>query len=420
MRSKSGLACPVNDLGPAALAAVERAARNAYGRLVAFVAARSHDVAAAEDALSDAFVAALRTWPQSGIPDNPEAWLLVAARRRLIDEARHQQVHASALPVLAAVDEAGERSLADGVFPDERLKLMFICAHPAIDASVRTPLMLQTVLGLDAARIASAFLVRPSTMGQRLSRAKMKIRAARITFETPERDEVAPRMVAVLDTIYAAYGRGWDDVDGADPRHPHLVQEALELGELLVQLVPQEPEPLGLLALMLHTDARRRARRDVAGRYVPLSEQNPAGWLTEQMDLADACLSRAAGMNRLGRYQLEAAIQSVHAGRRRTGRTDWHAILALYQGLIQLSPQLGPLLGHLAAVAQVRGADVALAQMDQIPIDSMVEYQPYWALKAELFRQAGRIDLARSAYDRAVALCEDPAMRAYLVGRASE
>lgn len=398
-------------------AAVERAARNAYGRLVAFVAARSHDVAAAEDALSDAFIAALRTWPQAGIPDNPEAWLLVAARRRLIDEARHQQVRAEAAPLLAVLDEASECSQAD-TFPDERLKLMFICAHPAIDVSIRTPLMLQTVLGLDAVRIASAFLVRPSAMGQRLSRAKAKIQVARVAFEVPGPDELPERLTAVLDAIYAAYGRGWDDVNGADPRHPNLAREAIELGALLTQLMPSEPEAFGLLALMLYTDARRTARRDDAGRYAPLSEQCPARWSTEQMDWADTCLSHAAEMHRPGRYQLEAAIQSVHADRRRTGQTNWQAILLLYQGLIQLSPQVGPLLGHAAAAAKLHGADTGLALIGQIPMDTVSDYQPYWALKAELLRQAGQIELAKPAYERAITLCEDAAMAAYLVERA--
>jgi RNA polymerase sigma-70 factor (ECF subfamily) len=398
--------------------AVDRAARAAYGRLVAFVAARSHDLAAAEDALSDAFVAALRTWPDTGIPDSPEAWLLVAARRRVIDEARHSQVQAAAAPLLAALDEAGECSLGDEVFPDERLKLMFICAHPAIDAAVRTPLMLQTVLGLDAARIASAFLVRPSAMGQRLSRAKTKIRAAGIAFEVPEQRDLPIRLAAVLDAIYAAYGRGWDDVDGADPRHPNLAAEAIDLGTMLVGLMPDEPEAIGLLALMLHTDARRRARRDEAGRYVPLSEQDPVRWDVNQLDTADAWLARASKMRRPGRYQLEAAIQSVHGDRRRTGETHWPAILLLYEGLLQFAPQVGPLLGHAAAAGEVHGASVGLTLIEQLPTALVQDHQPYWALKADLLRRLGRTDAAALAYRQAIALCEDSAMRNYLTDRA--
>jgi predicted RNA polymerase sigma factor len=398
--------------------AVEQAARNAYGRLVAYVAARSRDVAAAEDALSDAFVAALQTWPETGVPDNPDAWLLVAARRRLIDDARHRQVQMNAMPILAVFDDVSERSLADGVFPDERLKLMFICAHPAIDPAVRAPLMLQTVLGLDAARISSAFLVRPTTMGQRLSRAKAKIQAAGISFEIPGRDELPARLDGVLDAIYAAYGRGWDDVHGADPRHPNLAGEAIELGALLVHLLPDEPEAFGLLALMLHTDARRSARRDDAGRYVPLSEQDTGRWSQDQIKTADACLARAAEMHRPGRYQLEAAIQSVHADRMRTGHTNWEAILLLYEGLVRMSPQVGPLLGRAAAVAWVRGAFEGLSLLDRLPSDAVAEHQPYWALRAHLLSRLDLAEPARAAYERAVALCEDASMRAYLIEKA--
>ncbi len=228
-------------------------------------------MAAAEDALADVFLAALETWPRRGVPDKPEAWLLTAARRRLIDGTRHARVEAGALPaLLAAADEAQAVASIDSVFPDERLKLLFICAHPAIDAVVRTPLMLQTVLGLDAARIASAFLVKPATMGQRLSRAKAKIRDAGIRFALPNAADLPPRLDAVLEAIYAAYGTGWDDVAGADPRRRGLASEAIELGRLLRHLMPGEPEAQGLLALMLHCEARRKARRTAAAAYVPL------------------------------------------------------------------------------------------------------------------------------------------------------
>lgn len=299
--------------------AVERVARDSYGRLVAFLAARSHDVAAAEDALGDAFHAGLKTWPRSGVPENPEAWLLAAARHRLIDDARHTRVHTDALPALLAVaDEAQNLAAAGMVFPDERLKLLFVCGHPAIDAAARTPLMLQTVLGLDAARIASAFLLQPSAMGQRLTRAKRKIRDAGIAFELPESDELPPRLEAVLGAIYAAYGSGWDDVEGADPRRKGLAGEAIHLGRLLWQLMPAEPEVQGLLALMLHCEARRNARRTATGAYVPLSEQDVTSWSRPMIEEADSLLSAAEEIGRIGRFQLEAAIQSVHARRAST------------------------------------------------------------------------------------------------------
>ena len=202
---------------------VERVVRASYGRLVAFLAARSRDVAAAEDALADAFEAALVTWPRTGVPEKPEAWLLVTARGRLIDAARHARVHAEAVPsLLVASAEAEEMAESRLELPDERLKLMFVCAHPAIDANVHTPLMLQTVLGLDAARIAAAFLVQPAAMGQRLSRAKAKIRDARVAFELPSAADLPERLDAVLGAIYAAYGTGWEDISGADRRHSSL------------------------------------------------------------------------------------------------------------------------------------------------------------------------------------------------------
>ncbi|HKC06844.1 MAG TPA: DUF6596 domain-containing protein, partial [Methylomirabilota bacterium] len=226
--------------------AAELAARASYGRLVAYLARRWRDVAAAEDALGDAFVAALTAWPRDGVPDKPEAWLLAVARRRLLDAGRHATVQGRALPALhAAVDEADGAAASASAFPDERLALLFVCAHPAIDEGMRTPLMLQTVLGLDAARIASAFLVQPAAMGQRLSRAKAKIRDAGIAFAVPEASELPPRLEAVLDAIYAAYGSGWDDVAGADPRRKGLTVEAIELGRLLLRLLPGEPEAQG-------------------------------------------------------------------------------------------------------------------------------------------------------------------------------
>ena len=270
------------------------------------------------------------------MPEKPEAWLLTAARRRLIDAARHARVHADASPALAAAaEEARYLTSADLGFPDERLKLLFVCAHPAIDPAARTPLMLQTVLGLDAARIASAFLVKPSAMGQRLARAKTKIRDACIAFELPEAKELPPRLDAVLEAIYAAYGSGWEDVAGADPRRKGLAVEAIVLGRLLLRLLPAEPEAQGLLALMLHCEARRDARRTSTGAYVPLSDQDVARWSSALNREAEQLLIAAAQTGRIGRFQLEAAIQSVHTRRALTGQTDWEAIALLYEGLVR-------------------------------------------------------------------------------------
>lgn len=396
--------------------AVDRIARDSYGRLIAFLAARSGDLAGAEDALSDAFLAALQHWPHDGVPRNPEAWLLTVARRRLIDGARKQVRQVELLPDLldatAVAQDVADRTME---FPDERLKLLFVCAHPAIAEGMRTPLMLQTVLGLDAVRIASAFLLQPTTMGQRLSRAKTKIREARIPFEIPERDELPPRLDAVLQALYAAYGTGWDDIAGADPRRKGLAREALELAGLLTRLMPAEPETWGLLALMQYCESRREARRGKNGQYVPLSEQDVTLWSQTLLAAAENSLSTASRLGRMGRFQLEAAIQSVHAQRVRTGTTDWGTIALLYEGLVRISPSIGALVGRAASVAEARDAATGWSLLQTIPATAVTSYQPYWALAAHLLKSLGCLAEAREAYSRAVGLCEDPAMRDFLL-----
>lgn len=407
-------------MSDAARRAVERAARDSRARLLAFLTARSRDLAAAEDALADAFRAALETWPSDGVPDKPEAWLLIAARRRLIDVARHDKVHAQAAPELLLALDAAQTMIRDDehVFPDDRLKLLFVCAHPAIDAAARTPLMLQTVLGLDAARIASAFLVKPSAMGQRLSRVKSKIRDAGIAFEIPRGDELPGRLDAVLEAIYAAYGSGWDDIAGADPRRKGLADEAIELGALLVRLLPQEPETRGLTALMLYCESRRIARRGPNGEYVPLSEQDVARWSMPMIDHADRLLREAGRMGRIGRFQLEAAIQSAHSARVQGNRVDWDGIALLYEGLVRTAPTIGAQVGRAAAVAEARGAAQGWALLQAIPAGVVAGYQPYWALAAHLLERLGRRDDALAARERAIGLCEDPAMRTFLMRKA--
>jgi RNA polymerase sigma-70 factor (ECF subfamily) len=401
--------------------AVDRIVHESYSRLLAFLAARSGDLAGAEDALSDAFLAALQHWPKEGVPQKPEAWLLTVARRRLIDRARQQIRQTELLPdLLEATAEAQDVADRTMEFPDERLKLLFVCAHPAIAEGMRTPLMLQTVLGLDAARIASAFLVQPATMGQRLSRAKTKIREARIPFEVPERDELPPRLDAVLQALYAAYGTGWDDVAGADARRKGLAHEAIELARLLTRLMPDEPEAWGLLALMLYCESRREARRNAAGEYVPLSEQDVTLWSRPLIAEAEHALSVAAKMNRLGRFQLEAAIQSVHAQRVRTGRIDWETVALLYEGLVRIAPSIGALVARAASVAEARDAETGWALLQAIPAEKVISYQPYWALAAHLLRRLCRFEEAREAYSRAMGLCEDAAMREFLLRQMQE
>ena len=405
--------------GTDARQAAELAARASYGRLVAYLAARSHDVAAAEDALADAFVSALQTWPRVGVPANPDAWLFAAARRHLIDVARHAKVEAAGATTLRIVEAAQQESAAATVFADERLKLLFVCAHPSIDEPARTPLMLQTVLGLDAAWIASAFLVAPTAMGQRLVRAKARIRELGIPFEIPESQALLPRLQSVLDAIYAAYGSGWEDVAGGDPRRRGLAEEAIWLGRLVTRLLPEQPEGHGLLALMLHCEARRAARRDASGRYVPLTRQEVSRWSRPMIDEAEQLLGRAAAARQLGRFQLEAAIQSAHARRAVTGRTDWEAITLLYEGLLRIAPTIGARVAYAASLAEVKDAGVGLAALETIAGDAVATYQPYWALRAHLLRRLGRARDARDAYTRAIGLSEDAAVRDFLVGEAS-
>jgi RNA polymerase sigma-70 factor, ECF subfamily len=378
-------------------------------------------VAAAEDALSAAFEAALRDWPVRGVPDNPEAWLMTAARRQLIDAARRRKTRdASAADLLLltdiATDDAAQRAI-----PDDRLLLMFACAHPAIERSVRAPLMLQTILGFDAATIASAFLVAPATMGQRLVRAKAKIKQAGIPFRLPDHDDLAERLDTVLEAIYAAFTEGWSDPAGTEARHRNLTDEGIWLGRLIAVLLPDEPEALGLLALMLHAQARHAARRDAQGGYVPLAEQDPARWDTRLIDAAEALLLRASAMGVIGRYQLEAAVQSAHVIRRRTGhadRADWAAIAQLYDALAALTGSPVVEINRAVAIAETRGAAAGLAVLDAVAGDArLADYQPYWAARAGLLARTGARAQAGAAYALAIGLEADPAVRRFLQQR---
>ncbi|WP_207717585.1 RNA polymerase sigma factor [Caenimonas soli] len=398
--------------------AAEGAARRSYGKLVAFLSARTRDVAGAEDALSEAFAAALADWPLRGVPDNPEAWLLVVARRKLVDAVRariHGEAAAEHLQLLAPTAESEDSGL-----PDRRLELLFACAHPAIDRSVRAPLVLQVVLGFDAATIASAFLVAPAAMGQRLVRAKAKIRQAGIAFQVPERSQLPERLDSVLEAIYAAYAEGWSDAEGADPVRRNLADEAIWLGRLVVALLPHEPEALGLLALMLHAHARRRARRDAQGEYVPLASQDTGLWDNEMIEEAEALLLRASRAAAPGRYQLEAAVQSAHCVRRREGRADWAAIATLYEALQALTGSPVAALNRAVALAQAEGTQAGLAALEALAGDArLAQYQPYWAARAELLSRSGARAQALEAYQQAIGLERDPAVRRHLQRRAA-
>ncbi len=392
----------------------EYAARESYGRLLAWLTARTRDVAAAEDALADAFRAALEHWPKTGAPDSPEAWLLTTARRKLIDQARRARTRDESEPTLVlAAEEADAALLDEREFPDERLKLLFVCAHPAIDKTVRTPLMLQTVLGLDAARIASAFLVAPATMAQRLVRAKRKIKDAGIPFETPEQDEFNARLDDVLDAIYAAYTAGWDAADGADARCGGLTREAIFLARLAVETAPNAPEAHGLVALLLHAEARRNARI-VDGRFVALADQDAALWDREMIGTAEQALARAWTFSTAGRFQIEAAIQSAHAAAKLHDRDTRNDILVLYRRLIELAPSIGARVGYAGALAAAGENGDALRALDEVEQNRVNRYQAYWAVRAHVLSALERPDEALAAYTRAIGLCEDNATRDFL------
>ena len=407
---------PQDDASAARVAA--RAARESYGRLLAFLAATSRDVPAAEDALADAFAAALSVWPARGIPANPEGWLATTARRRLIDAARRRRSAEAASETLTLIGDELEAAEGEAPIPDRRLALMFACAHPAIEESIRAPLMLQTILGLDAAAIGSAFLVSPAAMGQRLSRAKAKIRLAGVPFRIPEREDLPERLAVVLEAIYAAFSHGWAEAFSDDPRGRDLAEEAIWLGRVVVQLAPAEPEAKGLLALMLYAHSRRAARRDGSGRYVPLSAQDTALWDEAAITEAEALLRAASYSKAYGRFQLEAAVQSVHAARRVTRTTDWDAISALYDALFALTGSPVVAVNRAAAVAHTQGAAAGLALLDLIGAGGGLDgFEPYWVARADLCAKLGASDEARRAYQIAIGLQTDSAARAFLIER---
>jgi len=390
-----------------AQARAEDVARAAYGKLIAMLASRSGDIIAAEDALADAFVAALKTWPDRGIPDKPEAWLLTVAKNRRIDQARRD---ARLVITDEANDMADAQAIQTGAIEpedaqlDERLKLMFVCAHPAIDETIRTPLMLQTVLGLEAEQIAKAFLINPATMAQRLVRAKKKIKSAGIPFVVPEADAYPERMGAVLEAVYGAYSVDWLEGDG------DLSHEAFFLSNILAELAPENPETLGLTALVGFIEARRDAR--VAdGVLVPVPEQDVDLWDSDLIERSVSILTQAslkrAPRSIPGRFQLEAAIQSVHAARSVTGRTDWRALSQLYQGLMQAYPSVGGAVSRAAVVAEDAGPVEGLKMLDVIEFDRLNSYQPFHAVRAHCLAELGRIAEAAEAYNMALDLCTD-------------
>ena len=407
----------------AARSAAEAAARQSYGRLLSWLAWQWRDVAAAEDALASALEKALRHWPADGVPAAPEAWLLAVARRELLQTARRQRLHDSPQVQALLADES--HAPEPPALPDSRLKLLFVCAHPALDAGLRPALMLQVVLGLPAAQIAQAMLTSPAAMAQRLVRAKQKIRYAGLRFEEPGPDEWPERLQAVLEAVYAAYGLGWqawesdagDDPEPGAPAGQGLRAEALYLADLVCSLLPADAgraEAEGLLALILHCEARGPARRAADGRFIPLAEQDTALWLRPLINQADQLLRQTARWAAPGPFQIEAAIQSAHNERLITGRTPWAGIVQLYERLVALAPGLGAQVARAVAWAQAGDAVQAQALLAALDHPRRSSYQPYWVALAHVSAQAGRRGDAARAMQQAIGLTSDPAVRLHL------
>jgi RNA polymerase sigma-70 factor, ECF subfamily len=393
----------------------EQVARESYGRLLAWLAWQWRDIAAAEDALAEAFSKALSLWVERGVPKNPEAWLLATAKSQLLMAARHRRVQDDPVNLATlTLDEYVDSN--ENAVPDHRLRLMYVCTHPAIEPSMRCALMLQTVLGLDAARIARAFLISPEAMTKRLVRVKSKIKQAGIRFEEPEPKELAARSDAVLEAIYGAYSLepGYSESEQV----LSLAHEAKYLADLLATLIPEHAEAHGLAALLSFCESRRSARTDTQGRLISLDQQDPSRWNRSLIQRGNERLQRAIALGAPGSYQYEAAIQAAHCQRAVTGVIPWSSIVRLYENLLKVGASAGALVGHALAVAYASNCPQdGLKLLDQMDVTFSRTYASWWAAKGHLLAKTADQDSAIAAYQHAESLTTDLLQKDFLQAR---
>ena len=391
---------------------VERVFREEYGRVVASLVRRFGDIDIAEEAAGEALLVALEKWPAEGVPPNPGAWLTTTAANKAIDrlrrESKSQDKHRQAMQMYD--DEPHEPT---GVVSDDRLRLIFTCCHPALAPEVRVALTLRLLGGLTVAEIAEAFFVPETTMAQRITRAKKKIKVARIPYRVPAPADLTGRLAAVLAVVYLVFNEGYLSTSGEAPIREELTGEAIRLGRVLRELLPDVPEVAGLLALMLLTEARRQTRV-AAGELVPLHEQDRGGWDHELIEEGHTLVRECLEANRPGQYQLLAAINAVHTDAPTAADTDWAQVATLYTQLYAVAPTPVVALNRAVAVAELDGPEVALAEVDRLDLTS---YHAWHATRADLLRRLGRSAEARAAYDAAIAATANEAERAYLARR---